>query len=64
MDVKSNMVTSVLNGINLTLFCAKKKQKGNGNHKKESDAEGVHPGVQVGSSELLLHTRRAPSENV
>ncbi|MBR3080318.1 MAG: hypothetical protein IKH01_11000, partial [Prevotella sp.] len=44
----------VLNGINLTLFCAK-KQKRNGKHKKEMDAEDVHPGVQVGSSELLLH---------
>jgi hypothetical protein len=42
----------VLNGINLTLFCAK-KQKRNGNHKKEMDAEDVHLGVQVGSSELL-----------
>ena len=53
----------VLNGINLTLFCAK-KQKRDGNHKKEMDAEDVHPGVQVGSSELLLHARRTPSKNV
>ncbi|MBR6992371.1 MAG: hypothetical protein IKH97_09160, partial [Bacteroidales bacterium] len=44
----------VLNGINLTLFCAK-KQKRNGNYNKENDAEDVHPGVQVRSSELLLH---------
>ncbi|MBR6990871.1 MAG: hypothetical protein IKH97_01460, partial [Bacteroidales bacterium] len=43
----------VLNGINLTLFCAK-KQKRNGNYNKENDAEDVHPGVQVRSSELLL----------
>ena len=53
----------VLNGINLTLFCAK-KQKRNGNHNKKMDAEDVHPGVQVRSSELLLHAWRAPSKNV
>ena len=46
----------VFNGNNLTLFCAK-KQKRNGKNNKEMDTEVIHPGVQDGSPELLLHTR-------
>lgn len=53
-------VEFVLNGIYLTLFCAK-KQKRNGRQKTKKDEKESHSRVQAGSFELLLRSRRAPT---